>query len=80
MRSAAYRFEGYTAEEWAMFARRKAAIASHVCRENGQLKSKLNAKDDSVFEGDPWHCAAMTKATQHGNCTNRKYHPNDWSK
>jgi len=46
MRSAVlvYRFEGCTAEEWAMFARHKAVIASHVCRENGELKSKLNGQ------------------------------------
>ena len=55
------RLEGFTIHEWAEYARRKACIATKVCRENGKLKStgaKAWPRDvappgDGEFQADP---------------------------
>lgn len=50
--------DGFSAEQWASYAKRKASIASKVCRQNGWLKSQLNASGAFGLHGtgafDPW--------------------------
>ena len=81
------RCEGYTAREWAAFARRKSAIASHICKENGQLKAKLNAKDakidcssDSVYFDDPWRSVPKQAVVRNGGSASRRQDNSDWLK
>ena len=62
--------DGFTIEQWSTYATRKAAIATSICRENGLLKAKLDARQqgpagdytspgsaygtDLLFLHDPW--------------------------
>jgi len=62
-------YEGFTAQQWATYAKKKSSIASQVCRENGKLKASLNSTpplklssvdrdmNDQVFDCDPWASA-----------------------
>ena len=45
--------EGFTAEQWAVYAKNKSAIATRMCKENGMLKSRLVEKGISVSQDDP---------------------------
>ena len=38
-------YEGFSAEQWAQFARRKSRIASSICRANGKLKAETSRKE-----------------------------------
>ena len=42
------RLDGYTIAEWTACARRKALIASHICKINGLLKAKVTADRRSL--------------------------------
>ena len=42
--------EGFSIEQWAVYGRRKAAIASQVCRENGKLKAALTASRCGIVD------------------------------
>lgn len=61
--------DGYTASQWAAYAKKKASIATQACRQNGRLKALLadrlrviedapsacsQGKDDIVHRADPW--------------------------
>jgi hypothetical protein len=43
------RLEGYTIGEWAAFAKKKAAIASNICKVNGLLKAKVTSDNGSLL-------------------------------
>ena len=43
-------FEGFSAKDWAQYAKRKAAIASKVCKQNGELKARLSAASEDEGE------------------------------
>ena len=59
-------YEGHSAEAWAAYAKKKAAVASKVCKENGRLKQQFNSlsaeskhnlqfdSNDVLFHCDPW--------------------------
>lgn len=62
--------DGFTAEQWAAYARKKSAIASKKCKENGFLKAQLvdaskaspalNDHVDRVHLHDPWSGTKLT--------------------
>ena len=73
---------GFSIEQWASYAKRKAHIATTICKENGALKSKLKAHGPELhmssvadpcqtlyglFERDPWHAASMNLAHTGGS-------------
>jgi hypothetical protein len=45
--------DGFTLEQWAAFGKRKSAIASRVCKENGALKAKLASSGGDSDDGEP---------------------------
>ena len=47
--SEATTFEGFTAEQWATWGKRKSGIASSTCRLNGQLKARVTALEGEVL-------------------------------
>ena len=55
-------FDGFSIEQWASYAKRKAHIASAVCKENGSLKAKINATP--IIEGTGSHeCSGVGHKT-----------------
>ena len=58
--------DGFTVEQWISYGRRKANIASAICKENGLLKKQLaetlrvTVAADLIFEIDPWQSASLT--------------------
>ena len=57
--SANGRFEGFTFEEWASYAKKKLSLASRICKQNGELKAHIASsgdicpmREDDFF--DPW--------------------------
>lgn len=71
--------DGFSIEQWASYAKRKARIATTICKENGALKAKLNARGgdpcnirgghDGVFENDPWSAASSNFGRRTGDST-----------
>ena len=61
----AIRFEGFTIDEWAVYAKKKSSLASRICKQNVELKAKLASGDicagqfDSFNTVDPWAGAAF---------------------
>ena len=46
--------DGFSVRQWVSYAKKKAAIASRVCRENGRLKAAVSDSEDELFAIDPW--------------------------
>ena len=54
-------YEGFTAPQWAAYAKHKQHIASTVCRKHGELKAQMArlTQRDPLAESDPWQrCAS----------------------
>jgi hypothetical protein len=60
-------YEGYTAKQWALYAKHKSKVASSVCKQNGHLKllltstpdtkkrdGNMDARCDPFVANDPW--------------------------
>ena len=80
-------FEGYTAEQWCGYAKKKAKIASTTCRELGRLRSlstcaATSPRDFSQsdpWEGcDPWLNATPLPPLQWSTCCDDPW--SDWAK
>ena len=70
--------DGFTAEQWAAYARKKSAIASRKCKENGLLKAQLacascagcsrrsfdcdRTQEDPLFARDTWFSTTLACA------------------
>jgi hypothetical protein len=72
-------FEGYTAEQWCSFAKKKTKIASTTCRELGRMKARsvlatpekaepMQSDKDPVFEQDPWSSREITASKVSAPC------------
>ena len=42
------RFEGFTIEEWARYAKTKSSIASRICKQNDKLKAEIAVSKELV--------------------------------
>ena len=71
--------DGFNIHQWAEYGRKKAMIASRICKENGRLKllgTGAPSAGDCVFVKDPWAGGASSKPLPIGADSS----DNAWSK